>query len=280
MNLDRVLRGFRPRRARVGSMGSWAGHQPFAYWLVGVLRPRSIVELGTQHGESYFTFCQAVAEHGLDCQCTAVDGWQGDAHTGSYGEAVYAGVAAHNAEHYAGFSRLLRMRFDDALAQVPDASVDLLHIDGLHTYEAVRHDFESWRPKLRPGALVLFHDIAEHRDDFAVHQLWQELEKHYAHVAFEHSHGLGVLRMPGDGPPPEGPLRALFGPDAAERRELLERLTLWGRQFESAVVIARLERHNAKLRRRLARARRIRLWIALAGALAAAGWLLTLLFRS
>lgn len=280
MDVDLVLRSFTPRPSRPGKLGSWSGHQPFAYWLVKVLRPASIVELGTFYGESYFTFCQAVAESGLDCRCTAVDTWRGDAHAGSYGDAVFAEVSAHNATHYAKFSRLLRTTFDEARASVPDASVDLLHVDGLHTYDAVHHDFESWRPKLRPGAVVLFHDIAERRDDFGVCRLWAELEKRYEHFAFEHSHGLGVIRMPGGEPLPEGPLRTLFAPDSAERSALLGRLALWGRQFESLAVIARLERHNTKLRRRLSRARTSRLWIAVVGALAAVGLVFSLLSRS
>jgi predicted O-methyltransferase YrrM len=280
MDLDLALRSFEPRRSRAGDVGSWSGHQPFAYWLVGALRPASIVELGTHYGESYFTFCQAVVDFGVDCRCTAVDTWQGDAHAGAYSNEVFEDVDAHNRAHYAAFSRLLRMTFDEALAEVPDASVDLLHVDGLHTYEAARQDFETWQPKLRPGAVVLFHDIAERRDDFGVWRLWEELTKRHAHFAFEHSHGLGVIRMPG-GPPPSDPvLHALFADDAPEARAAaLERLALSGRHFEDRARIARLERHNAKLRRRLARARTSRLWIAVGAALAAAALALIWLAR-
>jgi hypothetical protein len=36
--------------------------------------------------------------------------------------------------------------------------VDLIHIDGDHSYEGVKADFEGWTPWLRPGGCVLFHD--------------------------------------------------------------------------------------------------------------------------
>ena len=43
---------------------AWQEHAPFAFWLVDKLRPKMIVELGTHHGFSYFTFCQAIKMSG------------------------------------------------------------------------------------------------------------------------------------------------------------------------------------------------------------------------
>jgi len=39
--------------------------------------------------------------------------------------------------------------------------IGLLWIDGDHTFEAVRRDFEAWQPFLRPGAVVAFHDALD-----------------------------------------------------------------------------------------------------------------------
>lgn len=180
---------------------SWVGHLPFAAWLMGQCRPDIFVELGTHSGNSYFSFCQAVKEHKLQTKCYAVDSWKGEEHAGNYGEDIFEKVNAHNQQHYAAFSKLMRMQFDDAASYFSEASIGLLHIDGFHTYEAVRHDFETWETKLISGAFVVFHDINVRERDFGVWKFWEEIkEKYPLHVEFLHSHGLGVMFTGKDDP--------------------------------------------------------------------------------
>lgn len=74
-----------------------------------------------------------------------------------------------------------------------DESIDLLHIDGYHTLDAVTHDFATWLPKLAPNGVVLFHDIAIRYAGFGVFQFWEQARKNHPFLEFEHSAGLGVL---------------------------------------------------------------------------------------
>ncbi len=172
---------------------AWAEHAPFAFWLAGVLRPRIFVELGTSSGFSYFAFCQAVERLRLETACYAIDTWKGDEHAGFYGEEVFAEVCKHNEQHFSAFSTLIRSTFDEALQYFVDGTVDLLHIDGRHFYDDVKHDFETWRAKLSDRAVVLFHDINVREDGFGVFRFWNDLCRSYPHFAFTHGHGLGVL---------------------------------------------------------------------------------------
>lgn len=171
---------------------AWLRHGPFGMWLVGALQPRRIVELGTHNGYSYFAFCQAVQEHQLPTDCIAVDTWQGDEHAGFYGDEVYDAVTQLNVP-YANFSTLLRKTFAEALTDVEDGSVDLLHVDGRHFYEDVKEDFESWIPKLSSRAVVLFHDTEVKERGFGVWKYWAEISADKAALNFPHQHGLGVL---------------------------------------------------------------------------------------
>jgi hypothetical protein len=187
---------FQPRRCCPGRIGNWTAHLPFAFDLVGAVRPHLFVELGTHYGESYFGFCQSVAEHNCPCVCYAVDTWLGEEQSGFYDESVYSEVNAYNQTNYSRFSYLLRTTFDEATKSFADDSIDILHIDGLHTYDAVSHDFYNWLPKVRGGGIVLLHDIVARHGNFGVWKLWEELAPLGHCFLFTHSWGLGVFRKP------------------------------------------------------------------------------------
>jgi GT2 family glycosyltransferase len=189
----------------------WLEHGPFALFLIEALRPDAFVELGTHNGFSYFCFCQSVKQFNIGTRCYAVDSWKGDKLAGFYGEEVFNSVQLMN-QKYSEFSQLLRMTFDDALNYFPDGSIDLLHIDGSHSYEDVKHDFESWRQKLSGCAIVLFHDTNVREQDFGVWRLFEELKADHPTFEFKHGYGLGVLAV-GEIPPV---LARFFNADAVQ----------------------------------------------------------------
>lgn len=185
---------------RLTPSSAWREHLPFAMYLISQLRPQLVVELGTHRGDSYCAMCQAVGELKIRTRCYAVDTWTGDEHAGLYGEQVFEDLKKHHDPLYSGFSTLLRMTFDGARERFADGSIDLLHVDGLHTYGAVKHDFMTWLPKMSQQSIMLFHDISVFDRDFGVHQLWAEIADKYPSFSFHHGHGLGVLCAGGEVP--------------------------------------------------------------------------------
>ena len=195
-----------PHEVLAGGVTPWIGHVIFADMLIRAYRPQCLVELGSHTGVSFFAFCEAVKQSWLKTTCYAVDTWKGDEQAGFYGEDVYIKFSEYNKKYYSNFATMLRMKFDDAIQYFKDESIDILHIDGLHTYDAVKHDFYTWLPKVKPGGIILFHDVAEQGNNFGVYKLWHEIaEKSQEICVFPHSHGLAVWRKPG-GPVLDNPL--------------------------------------------------------------------------
>jgi glycosyltransferase involved in cell wall biosynthesis/GT2 family glycosyltransferase/SAM-dependent methyltransferase len=237
---------------RMGLSSAWWAHVPFAFWITAACKPRLLVELGTHNGVSYAAFCEAVLQVGLGTRCYAVDTWAGDEHAGYYGDQIYNDLRALHDKRYAAFSELIRSTFDDALRYFEDESIDLLHIDGFHTYEAVRNDFETWRQKLSRRAVVLFHDTNVRRDDFGVYKFFGELSQQFPSFEFLHGFGLGVVAVGAEAPTIVQQLCSLT--DSREIGTLRERFShLGARWFVAAresLSVADLQRQIGQLKER------------------------------
>lgn len=168
-------------------------HIPFMVWLTAALKPRVFVELGVHSGNSYFSVCQRIGEHKLNTRSFAVDSWNGDQGLGLRAEDTYEVARKFNDEHYWLFSSLLRTSFDQALQNFDEASVDLIRIDGPRSYEAIKHDFSAWLPKLSDKGVVVLPHINGDEQNCGVSTFFKELCRKFDSFSFFHGEGLGVL---------------------------------------------------------------------------------------
>jgi len=89
-----------------------------------------------------------------------------------------------------------------------DNSVDFLFIDGDHSYEEVKKDFEMYSPLVRKGGIIAFHDIIpDHYTRYGIktdsrageiYKFWNELKEKYEHLELvkdrnQDGYGIGVL---------------------------------------------------------------------------------------
>ena len=179
--------------ARVVEPYSWIGHIPFLQWLIAESKPITYVELGVHTGNSFCAAADALRILSQESKCYAVDTWEGDHQAGYYGEDVHKELKEYIYKNRYNNVTLIRKDFNAAVCDFSDESIDLLHIDGLHTYEAVKNDYETWLPKMSSKGIILFHDIEVKEQDFGVWKLWDELIDKYPSFSFKHYHGLGVL---------------------------------------------------------------------------------------
>lgn len=66
-----------------------------------------------------------------------------------------------------------------------DGKFDVLFIDGDHTYEGVKKDFELYKDMANKGGIICFHDIWDtdehHRQGCYVDKFWDEVKQNYKH---------------------------------------------------------------------------------------------------
>ena len=204
---EAISSAFDPIRTIVRS--AWSEHAPFLFALFSLVRPRRYVEIGTERGMSFFAACQAAETLRRGTQCVAIDSWMGDEHAGFYGKEIFEEFTALLNLRRPANAYFIRSYFSQALPCFDEGSIDLLHIDGLHTYETVKADFESWLPKMSARGTVIFHDTNVYHGNFGVWRFWNEVKLKYPHFQLPHQHGLGVIYIGAEPSPLAAMLREL-----------------------------------------------------------------------
>jgi predicted O-methyltransferase YrrM len=171
--------------------------------LLQKVAPKRSLEIGTNYGGTLFMLC-ALSPPGAQIISVDLAG-------GQFG----GGYPWRKIPLYRRFPRngqaLHLIRADSHLPEtlervkntLQDAKLDYLFIDGDHTYEGVKKDFEMFSPLVRGGGIIAFHDIAQHRRELAceVDRFWNEIKKQYKHrEIIENSQqgwaGIGVIFKP------------------------------------------------------------------------------------
>ena len=139
---------------------AWTGHADFAIRLVKTFNPKVTVDLGVDFGFS--TFSLAYANKG---EVYGIDWFQGDEHTGHRN--TFDSVTSLYNELKSVYSipdiTFIKGSFDD-VAKTWNKQIDILHIDGLHTFDAVKSDYDTWIRHCHSNSIILFHDVESFPD--------------------------------------------------------------------------------------------------------------------
>ena len=168
---------------------AWTGHREFAKWLVKYLSPKLIVDLGVDQGYSSFVFADALQKNNIDGRVVGIDKFDAD-DTMSYlirdtSEIIKNYIKQNNITNV----DIIKECFHEVSLHWREP-IQILHIDGLHTYEAVKEDFYDWKKFVDNNGVILFHDVTAFSD--TVGRFFKEINDYGKKLFFTHSAGLGI----------------------------------------------------------------------------------------
>ncbi len=171
--------------------------------LVGQHKPKVVVEIGTAHGGTLVIWCHQATP---DATIISID-LPGGVHGGGYPywkSWIYRRFpsASQKLHLLRGDSHQQEMVARLLKVLPGDGKIDFLFIDGDHTYEGVKADFQMYSKFVRPGGIIAFHDIVKHPAELDCHvdRFWQEIKNEYSSREFVHNPeqgicGIGVIEL-------------------------------------------------------------------------------------
>ena len=165
------------------------------------IKPETAVEIGTANGGTLFMLSRLASPSAKIVSIDLPGGDFGGGHP-DWKVPIYKSFGRKSQE-----VNLLREDSHDpkTFEQLKDIlggkKIDYLFIDGDHTYEGVKHDFELYKPLVKEGGKVGFHDVVVHpwsRCD--VYKFWNEVKTEYPSQEFvqdwnQEKFGVGLIKV-------------------------------------------------------------------------------------
>ncbi len=163
-------------------------------------KPKTVVEVGTATGGTLFIWCALAAPEATIVSVDLPAGIHGGGYP-AWKTPLYQSFAAPG-------QRLHLLRRDshdpdtvrEVEALLSAKQVDFLFLDGDHSYEGVKKDYELYAPLVAPGGVIAFHDVCKHVAELDCHvdRFWNEIKQGRRHQEFienadQGSCGIGVL---------------------------------------------------------------------------------------
>ncbi len=168
--------------------------------LVAKNRPRKIIEIGTHFGGTFFLFSRFGSP---DALLISIDlpTWN---LKGGYGHLRSFFYRSFRSKHQKMIFIGQDSHHPSTLKQVKNhlknEEIDLLFIDGDHSYEGVKKDFEIYSPLVKNNGIIAFHDIVVHdqSENCEVNKFWNEIKEQFEYKEivenWQQKHwGIGVL---------------------------------------------------------------------------------------
>jgi cephalosporin hydroxylase len=167
--------------------------------IVEKLKPRVVLEVGTARGGTLFIFSRLA-----DKEATIISldlPWEHSNDYPQWREKLYQKFASAK-------QKMFLMREDSHQPETLEKlktilagkDIDFLLIDGDHTYDGVKRDFELYSPLVKTGGVIAFHDIAKHNStpECQVDRFWDEIKlgknsKELIHSQDQDWGGIGVI---------------------------------------------------------------------------------------
>ena len=172
--------------------------------IVKDLHPRIIVEIGTRKGGTLFMWSRISRAHKIISI---------DLPMGPFGEGYpiqkqklykYFTFDKSTEMHLIQYDSHSEITINKVKKILQSKKIDFLFIDGDHTYEGVKLDFELYSPFVRDGGIIAFHDIVKNTtlhidaDKIEVPVFWNEIKTQYKNTEIienleQKSMGIGLL---------------------------------------------------------------------------------------
>ncbi|HMS27516.1 MAG TPA: glycoside hydrolase family 99-like domain-containing protein [Burkholderiaceae bacterium] len=160
-------------------------HLPFIAWLIKLLTPNVVVELGMGcDGNSFCLINQIITENKFKTKVLAtVHDTERD---------VYKDLLSYVKTNYPT-STISFQDNNELIGNILDSSVDLLLLSDIRNAEKASELMRQWKPKLSDKSVILVGNTNWHSTDCDMSKFWSEFRLNGTTFHFLRSHGMGVL---------------------------------------------------------------------------------------